>query len=82
MPRRIVVHEYILPRGPVTHKQCTIPADLLEYLLGVDLEEEQTDYYMDTEQYIMLLRMNEVRANLTLHLGGKYEKTKSKSSPS
>ena len=82
MPRRIVVHEFVLPRGPVTHRECTIPAGLLEYLLGVDLEEEQTDYYMDVEQYVMLLRMNEVRANLTLHLGGKYEKDKSKSSPS
>ncbi len=82
MPRRIVVHEYILPRGPVTHRECTIPADLLEYLLGVDLEVEQTDYYMDPEMYEDLLKMSEVRANLTLHIGGKYEKAKSTSAPS
>ena len=34
---RIVVHEYVIPRGPVTHRECSVPRDLLEYILGVDL---------------------------------------------
>ena len=38
-----------------------------------DLEQEQTDYFMDISQYSMLLKMPEARANLTLHKGGKYE---------
>ena len=47
---RIVVHEYVVPRGPLTHRECTVPKGLLEYLLGVYLEKEQTDYFMDVEQ--------------------------------
>ena len=73
MYRRIIVHEYVAPRGPLTHRECTVSQSLLEYLLGVQLEEEQTDYFMDVSQYSMLLKMPETRANLTLHKGGKYE---------
>ena len=68
---RIVVHEYVIPRGPVTHRECSVPRDLLEYILGVDLEQEQTEYWMDVEQYNMLLALPEVRPNLTLIQGGK-----------
>lgn len=68
---RIVVHEYVIPRGPVTHRECSVPRDLLEYILGVDLEQEQTEYWMDVEQYNMLLDLPEVRPNLTLIQGGK-----------
>ena len=80
--RRIIVHEYDQIRGPLTNRECTIPKNLLEYLLGVKLEQEQTDYFMDISQYSMLLKMPETRANLTFHKGGKYEKAKSKSSAS
>ena len=48
-----------------------MPRDLLEYILGVDLEQEQTEYWMDVEQYNMLLDLPEVRPNLTLIQGGK-----------
>ena len=51
MYRRIIVHEYVAPRGPLTHRECTVSQSLLEYLLGVALEEEQTDYFMDISQY-------------------------------
>ena len=71
--RKIIVHEYDQIKGSLTDKECTVPKDLLEYLLGVDLEQEQTDYFMDISQYSMLLKMPEARANLTLHKGGKYE---------
>ena len=79
---RIVVHEYVVPRGPITHRECTVPKGLLEYLLGEYLEKEQTDYFMDVEQYSMLLKMPQTRANLTLHKGGLYETLESKSSTS
>ena len=82
MYRRIIVHEYVAPRGPLTHRECTVSLSLLEYLLGVQLEEEQTDYFMDISQYSMLLKMPDTRANLTLHIGGKYEAPESKSSTS
>lgn len=80
--RKIIVHEYDQIRGPLTDRECTVPKYLLEYLLGVALEEEQTDYFMDISQYSMLLKMPETRANLTLHKGGKYEAPESKSSTS
>ena len=80
--RKIVVHEYDQIKGSLTDKECTVPKDLLEYLLGVDLEQEQTDYFMDISQYRMLLKMPDTRANLTLHIGGKYEAPESKSSTS
>ena len=80
--RKIIVHEYDQIKGSLTDKECTVPKDLLEYLLGVDLEKEQTDYFMDMEQYSMLLKMPETRANLKLHIGGKYEAPESKSSTS
>ena len=82
MYRRIIVHEFIEPNGPLTNMECTVSQSLLEYLLGVALEEEQTDYFMDISQYSMLLKMPETRANLTLHIGGKYEAPESKSSTS
>ena len=82
MYRRIIVHEFIEPSGPLTHRECTVPKDLLEYLLGVALKEDQTDYFMDISQYSMLLQMPDTRANLTLHIGGKYEAPESKSSAS
>ena len=68
---RVVVHEYVIPRGPVTHRECSVPRELLEYILGVDLEEEQTEYWMDVEQYNMLLDLPDVRPNLTIIKGGK-----------
>ena len=82
MYRRIIVHEYVEPRGPLTNRECTVSQGLLEYLLGVKLEEEQTEYFMDTSQYSMLLKMPDTKANLTLHIGGKYEGPESKSSTS
>jgi len=81
-PVKIIVHEFVEPKGPITNRECTIPKDLLEYLLGVNLEKEQTEYFMDTSQYSMLLKLPETRANLKLHIGGKYEGHKSKSSTS
>ena len=80
--RKIVVHEYDQIKGSLTDKECTVPKDLLEYLLGVDLEQEQTDYFMDISQYSMLLKMPDTRANLTLHIGGKYEAPESKTATS
>ena len=80
--RKIIIHEYDQIKGSLTNKECTVPKDLLEYLLGVDLEQEQTDYFLDISQYSMLLKMPETRANLTLHKGGKYEAPESKSSTS
>ena len=80
--RKIIVHEYDLIKGSLTNRECTVSQSLLEYLLGVQLEEEQTDYFMDISQYSMLLKMPETRANLTLHIGGKYEAPESKSSTS
>ena len=41
MYRRIIVHEYVAPRGPLTNRECTVSQSLLEYLLGIELEEEQ-----------------------------------------
>ena len=49
-PIKIIVHEFVEPKGPITNRECTVPKDLLEYLLGVDLEKEQTDYFIDMEQ--------------------------------
>ena len=80
--KKIIVHEFIEPKGPITHRECTVPKDLLEYLLGVELKEERMSYFMDIELYSMLLKMPEVRANLKLHTGGKYESHESKSSAS
>lgn len=71
---RITVHEYIVPRGPVTHRECTIPKDILEYVLGMYLEDTQTEYWMDTEQYSMLIGLPEARPNLKIIHGGKHEK--------
>tara|TARA_Y100000310_G_scaffold311800_1_gene358444 strand:- start:888 stop:1100 length:213 start_codon:yes stop_codon:yes gene_type:complete len=68
---RITVHEYIVPRGPVTHRECTVPRDLLEYILGVELEQEQTEYWMDIEQYSLLIGLPETKPNLKLLQGGK-----------
>lgn len=68
---RITVHEYIVPRGPVTHRECTVPRDLLEYILGVQLEQEQTEYWMDIEQYSLLIGLPETKPNLKLLQGGK-----------
>ena len=79
--RKIIVHEYDQIRGPLTDRECTVPKYMLEYLLGVALEEEQTDYFMDISQYSMLLKMPEARANLTLHKGGKYEPDSKSTSP-
>ena len=80
--RKIIVLEYDLIKGSLTNRECTVSKDLLDYLLGVELEEEQTDYFMDISQYSMLLKMPDTRANLTLHIGGKYEAPESKSSTS
>ena len=80
--RKIIIREFIEPKGPITHKECTIPKDMLEYLLGIKLKEEQTEYFMDIEQYSMLLKMPKVRANLKLYKGKKYESNESKGSTS
>tara|TARA_Y100000310_G_C20103873_1_gene544004 strand:+ start:47 stop:277 length:231 start_codon:yes stop_codon:yes gene_type:complete len=74
---RIIVHEYTVPKGPLTHRECTVPKSLLEDILEVFLEEEQTDYFMGTDEYNMLLKMPQTRANLILHKGGQYETPKS-----
>jgi hypothetical protein len=67
MSRRIVVREFIEPRGPLTHRECTLPKDVLEYILGFDLEEECTVYFMDPEMYRMVLHLiPESRGNLRL----------------
>jgi hypothetical protein len=81
-PVKIIVHEFVEPRGPITNRECTVPKDLLEYLLGIDLDKERTDYFMDIDLYSMLLKLPEVKANLKLHTGGKYESPESKSSTS
>ena len=77
----IVVHEFIEPQGPVTHRKCVVPKGLLEYLIGIKLDADVTEYYMDISLYTMLLKLPHVQPHLTLHYGGKYEPN-SKSTPS